>query len=32
MQNIGKILEEEIKSSMPQDVYYYRFKVLRRKI
>ena len=26
MQNIGKVLEEEIKASMPQDVYYYRFK------
>ena len=26
MQNIGKILEEEIKSSMPPGVYYYRFK------
>ena len=24
--NIGKIFEEEIKASMPQDVYYYRFK------
>jgi len=31
-QSEGKLFEQAIKNSVPKDCFYYRFKLLRRKV